>query len=194
MIASRWVSVVACSLVVVGIALCNSSCNNMGKLATNSKRSGGLWSIKVTSPAFRDGEAIPAKYTVDGENLSPPISWTKGPNQTKEYAIIMEDPDAKGKMPATHWLVYRVPASVNSLPEGASRDAKLVQGKNYLGMTRYAGPNPPKGSSKPHRYYIEVFALSDPVNTAPGADRQTVAHDFRGFVLGKGQMVGTYQH
>ena len=72
MTAGRWVSLVAC--VVACVALC--SCDNMGKLASNSKRSGGLWSLKVTSPAFRDGEPIPVKYTADGDNVSPPISWS----------------------------------------------------------------------------------------------------------------------
>ena len=99
-------------------------CSAEGKLASNAPRTGGLWSIKVVSD-FKEGETIPHKHaatSAGGQNISPPISWNKGPAQTREYAVIIEDVNHKvdGDLPATQWLVYKIPASVTSLPEGAA--------------------------------------------------------------------------
>jgi Raf kinase inhibitor-like YbhB/YbcL family protein len=184
-------SAVAVVAVLGMFALLSGGCNNDSKLATASQRSGGLWSIRVSSTAFDDGKAIPAKYTADGENISPPISWSGGPGGTKEFAVIVEDPDAPGDMPAVHWLVYKVPTNMTNLPEGASRGANLMQGINYTGQTGWAGPDPKPG--KAHRYYFQVLALSDTVNAKPGMTRAEVAQAYKGFVLGKGVLVGTYE-
>src|SRR6476620_3326731 len=108
-----------------------AGCGPERNLASNKELSGGLWSISVTSPAFRDGEPIPKKYTKDGENISPPLKRSSGPSGTTGYIVIVEDPDAVKKVPALHWLVYRIPCGTNELPENASASGNLVQGKNY---------------------------------------------------------------
>jgi len=176
------------------LVLCGCSAKN--ELAVNSDHSGGSNALKVTSPAFADGGAIPERYTADGMNLSPPLHWSKGPNGTKEFALIVEDADAKMPLvkkvrPAVNWFIYKIPADVTELPEGVSRYTTFWQGKNYLLETGYAGPNPPPG--KLHHYYFEVFALDSDEDPPAGADRDTILGKFKGHVLSKGVLVGTYQ-
>jgi Raf kinase inhibitor-like YbhB/YbcL family protein len=187
----RALLLVSAALSVVG---CGSSAN---KLAINSDLTGGLYGLMVSSPAFQNNGPIPARYTADGMDVSPPLKWGKGPNLTKEFAIIVEDADAKQPgdkkgRPAIHWMVYRVPADVTELPEAASRNMTFAQGKNYEGDSGYAGPNPPPGS-KPHRYYFQVFALDTEQEWPDNADRETIRSTFKGHVLSKGMLVGTYQ-
>jgi Raf kinase inhibitor-like YbhB/YbcL family protein len=170
---------------------CGSAAN---KLAMNSDLTGGLYGLSVTSTAFANNSPIPERYTADGMDISPPLKWGKGPNLTKEFALIVEDADARGAKgrPACHWMVYKIPADVTELPEAASRNLLYPQGKSYLGESGYAGPNPPRGG-KPHRYYFQVFALDTEQDWPPGADRDTIRQMFKGHVLSKGMLIGTYQ-
>jgi hypothetical protein len=159
-------------------------------LASHSELSGGLFSIRVSSPAFEDSKPIPAKYTQDGENISPPLEWTGGPSGTTGYVVIMEDPDAGRKQPALHWLVYHIPADVTSLPENAAKIGTLTQGKNFKGEVGYAGPIPSPGNT--HRYFFQVFAVDQPVKVGPGATRDEFAKAVLQGALAKGVLVGTY--
>jgi Raf kinase inhibitor-like YbhB/YbcL family protein len=175
-------------MILVGLG-CGSS---ERKLASNTELSGGLSSLGVSCTAFRDGEAIPRKYTADGENVSPPLRWSGGPTGTKEFVVIVEDPDADNDMPAMHWMVYRMPASVRELPEGASAsDGQLVQGRNHTGQTGYAGPNPPKGNR--HRYFFQVFALDQSLDLPAGATRAELGKSLERGAIAKGELIGTYQ-
>ena len=173
--------------ILVAVAGCGSAERN---LASESDLSGGLYSIRVTSPAFQYGKPIPAKYTEDGENISPPLEWTGGPTGTTGYVVIMEDPDAGRKQPALHWLVYHLPADVKSLPENAAATGGLTQGKNYKGQVGYAGPKVPKGNT--HRYFFQVFAIDQPINVGPGATREEFAKSVLNGAIAKGVLVGTY--
>ena len=182
------------TFVVLAALAAVAGCGNADrKLASNSELSGGLFSLRVTSPAFVDAQAIPAKYTADGENISPPLQWTGGPTGTTGYVIIVEDPDAGRKRPALHWLVYHVPADVRSLPENAAAIGNLTQGKNDMGVVGYSGPNPSKGNT--HRYYFQVFAVDQPMDIAPGVTREEFAKRAKAVMTGaiaKGVLVGTY--
>src|SRR5437867_3429960 len=102
---------------MLGLSL--AGCSAESKLASNSDLSGGLWGVALHSAAFKHMEAIPEKYTQEGMNLSPPLNWSKGPSLLKEWALIVEDADAKmpDGRPAAHWMVYKIPASVTELPE-----------------------------------------------------------------------------
>jgi Raf kinase inhibitor-like YbhB/YbcL family protein len=177
-------------------ALMLFGCSSKNELAVNSKESGGSNALKVTSPAFADGGAIPERYTADGMNVSPPLHWSKGPGGTKEYVVIVEDADArmplvKKARPAINWFIYKIPADVTELPEAVSRYTTYWQGKNYLLESGYAGPNPPPG--KLHHYYFEVFALDADEDWPAGADRDTILGTLREHVLSKGTLVGTYR-
>jgi len=185
----RWMGLAAFGmLLTIGVG---AGCSAEGKLASNSELSGGLWTVAVSSSAFKHGEAIPEKYTADGLNISPPLKWSKGPSGLKQWALIVQDADAKmtGGYPATHWAVYQIPASVTEFPEAASKSIKYPQGKNYLGEAAYAGPNAP---GKPHRYYFQLFALDAEQTIPNGATREVVLNTFKGHVLSKGILMGTY--
>jgi Raf kinase inhibitor-like YbhB/YbcL family protein len=168
-----------------------AGCGNADRnLVTNKERSGGLWSISVRSPAFKEGQPIPRKYTEEGENVSPPLKWSNGPSGTTGYVVIVEDPDAGKKIPALHWLVYQLPASTTELPENASATAGLTQGKNYKGQIGYTGPNPTKGNT--HRYFFQVLAVDQTFQLPPGASREDLASAAERGAIAKGRLIGTY--
>jgi Raf kinase inhibitor-like YbhB/YbcL family protein len=183
----------ASALPLCVLASIAAGCSAESKLASNSDLSGGLWGVVIRSPAFRDMDPIPQKYTQEGENLSPPLQWSKGPNLVREWILIVQDPDAKNQegYPLTHWSVFKIPANVHALPEGASTSIPYPQGRNYQGKDAYAGPKPPPG--KAHRYFFQIFAVDEEQEIRPGEDRATVIRNFRGHVLSKGQLIGTYK-
>lgn len=180
-------------LVAAGLV---SGCSAEGKLASKSALSGGLWTVKVQSPAFEHQGEIPEKYTQEGMNVSPPLKWSAGPAGVKEWVVIVEDADSKVTQgpekgrPALHWMVYGIPGNVHELPEGAASQGTYLQGKNYSGETGYAGPMPPAG--KKHRYYFQVFALDSEQSFTSGMTRTQLAEKLKGHVLSKGQLIGTY--
>ena len=168
-------------------------CKSDLRLASRSALSGGMWTVKIQSSAFQDSQPIPAKYTQEGENLSPPLKWSKGPSGLKEWILIVEDADTRidgDGNPAVHWMAYKIPGSVTELPEGAATAAKFAQGKNYLGENGYAGPI---ASEKRHRYFFQIFAVDTEQTFAPGITRAELAKQLKGFVLSKGMLIGTYQ-
>jgi len=151
--------------------------------------------IKVTSPAFSPGGAIPRKHTCDGEDVSPALSWSGAPTGVEEFALICDDPDAPGGT-FVHWVLWGIPGSRTSLPEGLSPAERLAelgsarQGRNGFGKTGYRGPCPPPG--KPHRYFFRLYALSAAIDAAPGAARRQIDEAMKGHVLAQGEIVGTY--
>lgn len=155
-------------------------------------------SLKITSPAFAANRPIPAKYTCDGENLSPPLAWTGVPPGAASLALIMDDPDA----PAgtwVHWVLYDLDATAPGLPEGLPKRDELdgggVQGLCW-GVDRfsrlgYQGPCPPPGA--PHRYRFRLYALHAPLRLAPRATKAEVLKAMAGHVLAQAELVGTYR-
>src|SRR4051794_40755030 len=108
--------------------------------------------LELKSPAFANNERLPLRYTGDGENLSPPLTWSGLPKGTKELALLCEDPDASKPEPWVHWLIYRIDPKLSGLDEGieaeieVSEPAGLRQEKNTWGRDGYGGPAPPRGS------------------------------------------------
>jgi len=148
--------------------------------------------IKVTSTAFAEGAMIPVKFTGDGEDVSPPLSWTGAPEGTKSFALINDDPDAPvGTW--VHWVLFNIPAHVTGLPENVPPNAKLadgsVHGKNSWGRLGYGGPKPPSGT---HRYFFKIYALDTTLQLAPGADKAELLRAMEGHVLAQGQLMGKY--
>ena len=149
---------------------------------------------QLTSMAFANGEPIPAKYTGDGADLSPPLSWGEPPEGTVELALICDDPDA----PAgtwTHWVLYGLSPEVRELPEGLPAtetvaEPALKQGLNSWPSIGYRGPKPPPG--KPHRYQFTLYALSEKLDLAPGATKEQVLEAAEGKVLAETMLEGTY--
>ena len=150
--------------------------------------------LTVTSPAFSDGGTIPAIYSSYDQNASPPLVWTAGPTATQSYVLIMEDPDAKAPtLPVVHWLSWNIPKTALSLRAGLEPLDRLEdpqglrQGPNSAGTVGFRGPKPPAGDP-PHRYHIQIFALDQQLELAPGANRDDVLSAMRGHVLAAGQL------
>lgn len=146
--------------------------------------------LYVESPAFSSGSHIPKKYSKEGDNISPPLEWSETPSGTKEFVLIMEDPDAPGPKPFVHWLVYGIPGNVHRLVEGIS-SKQILQGKNSFGEIGYGGPLPPEGDPS-HHYGFYVYALSQSLNLPVGLGRDELLKQIKSHVLAEGSLVGTY--
>jgi Raf kinase inhibitor-like YbhB/YbcL family protein len=137
------------------------------------------------------GGPIPAKYTCDGVNVSPPLRWTDPPFNTKSFTVIVDDLDASARV---HWLLYGLAASLRELPEGVpTRDTVEnigTQGTNGFGNVGYAGPCPPPGSS--HHYVFTLYSLDALLLVPPQAVKVEILRTMQGHVLGQAQLVGRY--
>jgi Raf kinase inhibitor-like YbhB/YbcL family protein len=142
--------------------------------------------IKITSPAFQEGGNIPAKFTCDGGNVTPPLQITGVPSQAKSLVLIADDPDAPSGV-FTHWLVWNISPQTNSIGEASA--PKGVHGINDFGKTGYGAPCPPSGA---HRYYFRVFALDRELDLSSNAKRREVDAAIKGHVLAQGELMGRY--
>ena len=149
-------------------------------------------SITIKSSAFNEGEPIPKKFTCDGEDISPELSWDGTPEGTKTFALINDDPDAPGKT-WVHWVIFNIPGSATSLPENMPTDKELSdgsrQGTNDFRKIGYGGPCPPGGT---HRYYFKLYALDTKLTLKPGALKQELLAAMKGHIVDEGQLMGTY--
>lgn len=163
--------------------------------------SGETRTMRLASPAFKDGQTIPRKYTEDGENLSPPLVWSEVPTGTQEFALIMEDPDAPRPEPWVHWLIYGLAGDLRSLPEGLPRRAEVtepiraMQGVNSWSQQNegFRGPSPPRGSGR-HRYYFRLYAVDRPLNLGGRIQKQALLRAIdKAKLLGQCELLGLYQ-
>jgi Raf kinase inhibitor-like YbhB/YbcL family protein len=151
--------------------------------------------LTVRSSAFIGGGAIPERHTKNGENVSPPLTWTKGPQGTRSYAIIVEDARSGGDEPAAHWIIYDIDGSQTQLESNVAKESTIRlgahQAKNSEGSTGYSGPNPAEGRSG--SYHFQVFALNTKLNLDPAsADRDMVTAAMKGKVLASGDLIGRF--
>lgn len=149
--------------------------------------------IQLTSEAFSDGTMIPKRFTCDGEDLSPPLSWSGLPTETRSLALICDDPDAPvGTW--DHWVLFNIPATATALPENvpakASLDDGSVHGNNSWGRPGYGGPCPPGGT---HRYFFKLYALDTELNLKTGATKSQLVKAMEGHILAQGQLMGKYR-
>jgi Raf kinase inhibitor-like YbhB/YbcL family protein len=143
--------------------------------------------LEVTSPAFPANGPIPADFTCQGKDISPPLAWSQVPPETRSIAILVDDPDAP-RGTVTHFLVTNLPPQTQSLRAGTALPPGAIATKNDLGNAGWAGPCPPSGR---HRYRFQVFAL-DTTLPRPASRAQFLAA-IKGHVVAEGQLVGTYQ-
>jgi Raf kinase inhibitor-like YbhB/YbcL family protein len=150
-------------------------------------------SFVLETKAFPKGGEIPARYTCSGDDLSPALSWSGVPQNTKSFALIVDDPDAPSGT-FTHWLVYDLPAATHHLPESVSRTDDQSgggrQGRNDFGRVGYGGPCPPPG--KAHRYFFRLYALNAPLSLPAGASRQALEAAMRGHVIAQAELMGKF--
>jgi Raf kinase inhibitor-like YbhB/YbcL family protein len=167
--------------------------------------------LTVTSPAFKDGEPIPQEYTGLGKNVSPPINWTGAPASTREFALILDDPDANfaGRGPFVHWVIYKIPGTARGLPEGVPMAATVtvpgiagaINGLSGFNAFQrpgqpplepgYRGPSPPAGAA--HHYHFTVYALNAPLDAKDGLDKPALLKAMEGKIVAQGELVGVYQ-
>src|SRR5512135_1312047 len=143
----------------------------------------------LTSPAFSEGGAIPRQHTCDGQDASPPLSWSDAPANATSLALVVDDPDAGGFV---HWVVFNLAASASgSIPAGfsVSPDAP-PQGRNGFGRSRYGGPCPPSGT---HHYAFRLLALDAMLPPAGTPSASDVLAAARGHVLAEARLTGTYR-
>jgi Raf kinase inhibitor-like YbhB/YbcL family protein len=146
----------------------------------------------IGSPAFAPGEPIPAQFSCDGENISPPLEWGDAPSGTASFALIADDPDAPGGT-WVHWVLFNLPPDQHSLPAGIPTEGVLagggLQGANSAGRLGYTGPCPPSGI---HRYFFKLYALDTELALTAGASKAELLGAMEGHVLAQAEIIGTY--
>lgn len=149
--------------------------------------------MKITSAAFENGEAIPTRYTCEGDNVSPPLSWEGVPQDTEVLALVVDDPDASGTF--THWVIYNLPVTPPGLDEGASLSDRfsegLREGFNDFGNQGYGGPCPPRGNP-PHRYKFRLFALREALGFTGRVTRGQLMDAIEGKILDEAVLMGRF--
>ena len=167
--------------------------------------------LTVTSAAFKNGDLLPKDHTADGKNVSPPLAWTGAPASTKEFALILDDPDANfgGRGPFVHWVIYKIPDTAKGLPEGVPMGATIsvagltgaINGLSGFNAFQrpgqpptepgYRGPAPPPGA--PHHYRFTVYALNAPLDVKEGLDKAALLKAMEGKIAAQGEVVGVYE-
>ena len=155
-------------------------------------KGGAAMAFELKSSAFSNGSAVPSKYTCDGQDVSPPLSWSGAPSGTKSYALISDDPDAPmGTW--VHWVVWNIPASAATLNEALDKKPSFADGTKQ-GITDfkragYGGPCPPSGT---HRYMFKLYALDTVLDLEQGTTKSKLEAAMKGHVLGQATLMGTY--
>ena len=151
----------------------------------------------LRSSNFEDRGEIPSKYTCEGADLSPPLSWSDPPDGTVTFALIVDDPDAPDpkapKMTWVHWVLFNIPSSARELREGIHSEELpkgTQEGVNDYKKTSYGGPCPPIGR---HRYFFKLYALSKHITGLQRPTKQELEKAMEGSILAKVELVGTYQ-
>ncbi len=175
-------------LVMALLAACSgtdaATTTTMATQAPTSAAEGGAL-MELTSPAFDHEGAIPARFTCDGEDVSPELHIAGTPDAAVSLVVIMEDPDApRGTW--DHWVAFDI-TPVESIPEDVG--AVGTAGLNTSGRTGYGGPCPPSGT---HRYFFRVLALDGALGLAEGATKGEVLAAAEGHVLAEAVLMGTY--
>jgi hypothetical protein len=156
--------------------------------------------MKIYSSAFAAGEAIPKKYSQDGDNISPPLRWDGISDRATELVLLVEDPDAPKPFPTPfiHWVLYKIPPNVTMLNEAVPTEKTLqtpagaMQGQNSGGKIGYIGPAPPMGHGT-HHYHFKLFALDTALNVVPALDKGALHALMVGHIIEQTELVGTYE-
>ena len=184
-------NIVLASWVAVG---CQSRAEGGGVGAPDREHEASI--MKLTSAAFTEGQAIPRRFTCEGDDVSPPLTWSEVPAGTRSLALVVEDPDAPDpaapKRVWVHWVLYDLPPSAGGLAEAVSAatlPAGAREGQNDWGRAGYGGPCPPIGR---HRYFHRLYALDVALGERGALSRAELDAAMQGHVLATAALVGTY--
>lgn len=143
----------------------------------------------LSSPEFEPNQSIPTKFTCEGANLAPTLIWQGFPEETKSFALIMDDPDAPmGTW--VHWVLFNIPATTKHLNSQNSTPNGAVNGTNSWGKTGYGGPCPPSGQ---HRYFFKLYALDANLQLKYKATKEDLEEAMKDHILAKTELIGLYQ-
>jgi Raf kinase inhibitor-like YbhB/YbcL family protein len=152
--------------------------------------------LSLTSPAFENNGTMPAAYTADGADVSPPLQWQGAPDGTQTFALIVEDRDSSSGA-FTHWLIADIPGTATGLPEGVPKKDQVAtplpaaQGLNSFRDVGYGGPKPPPG--KVHHYYFYLYALDGRLDMPGEFSKSQLRAAMAGHTLAEATLVGCYQ-
>lgn len=144
--------------------------------------------MKIESPAFKNNELIPPKYTCDGKNINPPLSISETPQNAKSLVLVVDDPDA----PAgtwVHWTVWNISPKIKEIPEN-SCPRNAIEGITDSGRSGYHGPCPPSGT---HRYFFKLHALKTILELGNSARVTDIEREMEGHIIEKAELVGLYR-
>ncbi len=147
-----------------------------------------MGALKLSSPAFKHNQMIPAKYTCDGADVNPPLVIEAAPPETKSFALVVDDPDA----PAgtwVHWVLWNIDPKTTELREGAV-PSSAQQGTNDFRKNGYGGPCPPSGT---HRYFFKLYALDTALKLGPGATKAALERAMKGHITAQAELIGLYK-
>jgi len=149
--------------------------------------------VKLTSAVFEQGGLIPATYTCDGRDVSPPLAWSGAPDHTKSFALISDDPDAPmGTW--VHWVAWNIPGTTTALEENVPKKETLPngmkQGTTDFRRIGYGGPCPPSGT---HRYFFKVYALDTNLNLPARTTKKELERAMQGHILAQAELMGKYK-
>lgn len=149
--------------------------------------------MKLYSPVFENAQPIPALFTCEGENISPPLHWRDIPDNSKSLAVMMEDRDTDGA-PFTHWIIYNIPPKMQGLdrevPEGGHYGDQARQGLNDAQRMGYGGPCPPQDR---HHYVFTLYALDRVLELDQAANKDTLLKAMEGCILAQAELTGIYE-
>ncbi|XGC80787.1 YbhB/YbcL family Raf kinase inhibitor-like protein [Bdellovibrio bacteriovorus] len=150
--------------------------------------------MELVSDAFSNNGEIPAKYTCQGDDISPPLRWRDIPTGTKSLALIVDDPDAPDpaapRLTWVHWVVYNIPPNIDSLPENFRNSVQGPQeGMNDFKKFGYGGPCPPIGR---HHYHHKLYALDTVLPAMVNVTKKELEKAMEGHILAETDLVGTY--
>jgi hypothetical protein len=173
--------------------------------STSSGEEGSQSQIQLSSEAFANNAKIDERHTVNGDDVSPALSWSGAPAETVSFALICDDPDAPSPDapaddPWVHWVIYNIPADATSLPAGLPKELELstvsgaLQGVNSwpLENVGYRGPAPPPGSGQ-HRYIFRLYALDATLQLEAGASKEELLAAMQGHTLAEGKLIGVFE-
>jgi Raf kinase inhibitor-like YbhB/YbcL family protein len=165
-----------------------------GVTPSDGAEDGGAFT--VSAAGFGDGDAVPERFTCDGDDTSPALTWSGAPAGTRAFAIIVDDPDAPTDKPFVHFVLYDLPGGETgleeSIPVPSHPQAGGYQGRNDFGRTGWGGPCPPEGDG-PHGYRFTLYALDGALGLDPGATKDEVLAAAEGHVLEQAAFVATYE-
>lgn len=149
--------------------------------------------MELTSAAFVLGAMIPAAYTCDGRDISPPLKWSSPPSGTTSFALISDDPDAPvGTW--VHWVIWNIPADARGLEENRPKSETLPngarQGTSDFRRIGYGGPCPPSGT---HRYFFKLYALDTTLDLPSRTTKTDLEAAMEGHVLAQAELMGKYR-